>query len=83
MDPLSLPPESLILDCQTLDGCGVAPDLIYAERVPNIPHPSPGADFDKFACSLLHLVEVGFCADLSCHIKRDEKAGMYDPLAEF
>ena len=62
---------------------GCAPDLIYAKGA-NIPSPpicpSSGTDFDKQACSLL-LVGVGFRApDLSCHIKRDEKAGKYSPL---
>ena len=42
--------------------------------------PSPsGTDFDKQLCSLI-LIEVGFCADLSCHINREEKANKYAPL---
>ena len=62
------------------DGHGVAPDLIYAKGDPNIPSPSPGTDFDKQLCSLLILIELGFCADLSCQIKREEKANKYAPL---
>ena len=56
------------LDDLRNDGHGVAPDLFYAKGDPNISSPSPGTDFDKQLCSLI-LIEVGFCADLSCHIK--------------
>ena len=72
-------PSEAVLDDLRETGHGVAPDLIYAKGVPDIPSPSSGVDFDKRAYSLL-IFEVGFCADLSCHIKRNEKAGKYAPL---
>ena len=70
--------ESALDDLRN-DGHGVAPDFIYAKGVPNIPSPSPGTDFDKQLSSLI-LIELGFCADLTCHIKKEEKANKYAPL---
>ena len=57
---------------------GMAPDLIYARGVPNVPHPE-NETFNKADCTLL-LVEVGFCADLRCMKKKIEKTEKYQPL---
>jgi hypothetical protein len=59
-------------------GAGVAPDIIYARGVPA--DSSPEIDsFNRKDCSLL-LFEVGFCRDLGCHKKLEEKTNKYNPL---
>ena len=56
----------------------MAPDIIYARGVPA--DSSPEIDsFNRKDCSLI-LFEVGFCRDLGCHKKRDEKTDKYNPL---
>jgi hypothetical protein len=59
-------------------GHGTAPDLIYARGVPNTPSPDP-TSFNIMQCTLI-LVEIGFCRDLGCDIKFDEKTEKYSPL---
>jgi hypothetical protein len=57
---------------------GVAPDLVYARGVPNIPNPDP-ASIDKSSCSLL-LIEIGFSSDLNLKAKLADKTTKYQPL---
>jgi hypothetical protein len=59
-------------------GHGLAPDLIYARGVPNTPSLDP-TFFNKMQCTLI-IIEIGFCRDLGCHIKFDEKTEKYSPL---
>jgi hypothetical protein len=60
--------------------CGVTPDLVFGMGVPDVFDPS-AAVFDKKRCTLV-LIEVGFCADLRCHIKHQEKLDKYTPLLD-
>ncbi len=59
-------------------GHGTAPDLVYARGVPDNPSPDLTA-FDKKRCSLI-IVEIGFCRDLGCEDKFEEKNTKYAPL---
>ena len=59
-------------------GHGTAPDLVYARGVPDTPSPNPPA-FDKKMCSLI-IVEIGFCRDIGCEDKIEEKNMKYAPL---
>ncbi len=59
-------------------GHGTAPDLIYARGVPHTPSPDP-TSFDKNQCTLI-IVEIGFCIDLVCEDKFNEKNTKYSPL---
>jgi hypothetical protein len=56
-------------------GHGTAPDLIYARGVPGTPFPDP-TSFDKRQCILI-IIEIGFCRELGCDIKFDEKTEKY------
>ncbi len=59
-------------------GAGVASDITYARGVPA--DPSPEIDsFNRKDCSFL-LFEVGFCRDLGCRKKREEKSDKYSLL---
>jgi ribonuclease HI len=71
-----LPQEDL--DSLRAAGAGVAPDIIYARGVPADPTPEIDS-FNRKDCSLL-LFEIGFCRDLGCHKKRQEKTDKYNPL---
>ena len=57
---------------------GVAPDLVYARGVPNLPNLDP-TSIDKSSCSLL-LIEVGFSSDLNLKSKLADKTSKYQPL---
>ncbi len=59
-------------------GHGTAPDLIYARGVPNTPSPDP-TFFNKKQCTFI-IIEIGFCRDLGCDIKFEEKTEKYSPL---
>jgi hypothetical protein len=59
-------------------GRGTAPDLIYARGVPDTPSPDP-TSFNKKQCTLI-LIEIGFCKDLRCDVKFDEKTEKSSPL---
>ncbi len=59
-------------------GYVTAPDLIYARGVPNTPSPDP-TFFNIIQCTLI-IVEIGFCIDLGCDVKCDEKTEKYNPL---
>jgi hypothetical protein len=59
-------------------GHGTTPDLIYARGVPDTPSPDP-TSFDKKQCTLI-IVEIGFCIDLGCEDKFEEKNTKYSPL---
>ena len=59
-------------------GHGTTPDLIYARGVPDTPFPDP-TSFDIRQCILI-IVEIGFCRDLGCDIKFDEKTEKYSAL---
>ncbi len=59
-------------------GHATAPDLIYARGVPNTPSPDP-TSFDKKQCTLI-VIEIGFCRDLCCKDKFEEKNTKYSPL---
>jgi hypothetical protein len=61
-------------------GHGTAPDLIYARGVPDSPSPNP-TSFDKKQCTLI-IIEIGFCRDLGCIEKLEEKTSKYAPLLE-
>jgi hypothetical protein len=52
-------------------GHGTTPDLIYARGIPNTPSPDP-TSFNKMQCTHI-IVEIGFCRDLGCDVKCDEK----------
>jgi hypothetical protein len=54
---------------------GTTPDLIYARGVQDTPSPDP-TSLNKKQCTLI-LVEIGFCRDLGCDIKFDEKTEKY------
>jgi hypothetical protein len=60
-------------------GHGTSPDLIYARGVPDTPFPDPTSSFDKRQCILI-IIEIGFCGDLGCDIKFDEKTEKYSAL---
>ena len=60
------------------EGKGAAPDLIYARGIPDFPNPPP-TNVCRSECALL-LIEIGFCRDLGCVEKRDEKHAKYEPL---
>jgi hypothetical protein len=59
-------------------GHGTAPGLIYVRGVPDTPSPDP-TSFNKKQCILI-LIEIGFCRDLGCDVKFDEKTVKYSPL---
>ncbi len=61
-------------------GHGTAPDLIYARGVPDSPSPDP-TSFDRKQCTLI-IIEIGFCRDLGCVEKLEEKTSKYAPLLE-
>ncbi len=61
-------------------GHGTEPDLIYARGVPNTPSPDP-TSFNKKQCTII-IIKIGFCRDLGCEIKFDEKTENYSPLIE-
>ena len=56
-------------------GHGTAPDFIYARGIPDTPH-SDQATTDKKLYTLI-LLEVGFCRDLGCDKKQNEKTENY------
>jgi hypothetical protein len=60
------------------EGHGTAPDLIYARGVPDSPSPDPST-FDRKQCILI-IFEVGFCQDLGCPMRLQEKTAKYAPL---
>jgi hypothetical protein len=74
--PWVLPPE----EAQDLfkAGHGTAPDLIYARDILDTPH-SDQSTTDKKLCTIL-LLEVGFCRDLGCDKKHNDKTEKYYPL---
>jgi hypothetical protein len=59
-------------------GLGVTPDLVFGVGVPSVVD-SEDADWKRCNCTLI-LIEVGFCADLRCHLKLQEKREKYEPL---
>ena len=59
-------------------GHGTSPDLIYARGVPNTPSLDP-TSFDIRQCTLI-IVDIGFCRELGCDIKFDNKTEKYSPL---
>ena len=68
-----------MLNALIASGHGAAPDLIYARGIPDNPRPAPGS-FDPIKSCTLLLVEIGFCRDLGCREKLEEKTRKYQPL---
>ena len=56
-------------------GHGTAPDFIYARGVPDSPSSDP-TSFDRKQCTLM-IIEIGFCRDLCCVEKLEEKTSKY------
>ncbi len=73
----ALPQEDL--DNLIAAGAKAAPDIVYARGVPANPS-SDFNDFSKKDCTILLVFEVGFCRDLGCHEKYNEKTDKYLPL---
>jgi hypothetical protein len=61
-------------------GHGTAPDLIYARGVADFSSPDP-ISFDRKQCTLI-IIEIGFCRDVGCVEKLEEKTSKYAPLLE-
>ena len=59
---------------------GVTPDLVFGIGVPAVTDPL-FAKIDRMKCTII-LIEVGFCADLRCHLKHQEKLDKYEPLLQ-
>ena len=59
-------------------GLGVTPDLVFGVGVPSVVD-SEDADWKRCNCTLI-LIEVGFCADLRCHLKLQAKLDKYELL---
>ena len=59
-------------------GLGVTPDLVFGMGVPDFTDPN-AAQIDRAACTLI-IIEVGFCADLRCHLKLQAKLDKYELL---
>ena len=60
------------------EGKGAAPDLIYARGISDFPRPT-SAPPQRTECALL-IIEIGFCRDLGCAERREEKIAKYEPL---
>jgi hypothetical protein len=59
---------------------GVTPDLVFGVGVKDFADPNAGP-LIRQDCTLI-LIEVGFCADLRCHLKLQAKLDKYNILVE-
>ena len=59
---------------------GVTPDLVFGIGIPAVTDPL-FAKLERMKCTII-LIEVGFCADLRCHLKHQEKLDKYEHLLQ-